>query len=125
MQTSPIRKEEIERYKLNEDIIRQTAQQIIKDFAQFGMEISFSGNLQMAYSELFTQMEQHVANLLNFNYPKLLSLLYQIDLSSEKLAKEQALNKDLAETELLTTLIVERELLKVLLRLYYKENGRL
>lgn len=125
MQESPIKKEEIERYKLNEDIVRQTAQQIIKDFAQFGMEINFSGNLQMAYQELFVQMQEHVSNLLNYNYPKLLSLLYQIDITNQKIAREQAMNVDLSEIELLTSLIMERELLKVLLRIYYKEHGRL
>jgi hypothetical protein len=125
MQEIPIKKEEIERYKQDEDIVRQTAQQIIKDFAQFGMEIHFSGNLQMAYDELFAQTKKHITNLLDSNYPKLLTLLYQIDLNSNKIAKEQALNEELTEAELLTKLIIERELLKVLFRIYYKEKGGL
>ena len=46
------------------DLIKDTANQIIKDFDMFGMEIKFSGNAYNAYEELFEQIEPQIKNLI-------------------------------------------------------------
>ena len=44
---------EIEKPKFNEQIIRDTTLQVIKDFANFDMEVSFPGDISFAYESLF------------------------------------------------------------------------
>lgn len=114
---------ELKKYHDNEDIVRQTAKQIIKDFALFGFTIEFPTDLKYAYQELYKQLELQIAELLSSNSSKILSLLYQIDIPEitiQRKASEQP-NKPLSEV--VTELIFLRELKKVLTRLYYKEHG--
>ena len=47
----------IEFFLNKEDIIQETAQQIMKDFGMFGIEITFSGNIENAYHELHEQTD--------------------------------------------------------------------
>ena len=63
-----IPKHELETYKKKEEIIKLTAEQIIKDFSQFGLDVSFSGVVQYAYNELFEQLLEHIILLLNKRY---------------------------------------------------------
>ena len=115
-----IPKSEIERSKLNEKLVRETAQQVIKDFAGFGMNIKFPDDLNYAYDELFKQLCIYIAELLERSPEKLSSLLYQIDLDEKKLATPEV--EDFHEHEWLSDLILEREFLKVLTRNYFKNH---
>lgn len=117
-----IPKHELENYKKKEEIIRLTAEQIIKDFNQFGLDVSFSGITQYAYDELFDQLLAHVIELINTNTQKLYSLLYQIDLSENKIRNIYGDNPERNLTEIVTELIIDRELKKVATRIYFKEN---
>jgi len=119
-----ISRSELERSKREEKFVLLTAQQVKKDFAMFGMQVDFSGNVNFAYHELFQQLSVHVENLLTTNYEKLKSLLYQIDLNEKELTRT---NSDLqfpSISELITHKILERELKKVLIREYFKEKGQ-
>ena len=117
-----IPKNELENYKKKEEIIRLTAAQIIKDFNQFGLEVCFSGIPAYAYEELYKQLLLHIVDLLNFNTQKLYSLLYQIDLSEHKIRNIYQENPDRELSEIVTELILDRELKKVVTRIYFKEN---
>jgi len=110
---------EIEKYKLNEQIIRDTAHQVIKDFAVFGMEVSFPGNISFAYESLYLQLKEIIAILLEREPEKLSALLYQIDLDENRMKSEPAL---FSEHEFISEMILEREFLKVLTRHYFKNN---
>ncbi len=112
----------ISSYRNRNEIIKQVALQIEKDFAQFGMEVNFSGKIEMAYTELFSQVEEHIADLLVNDYHRLQILLYQIDLSEKKIAQTEYRYPDVPKSKVLTELIIERELKKVLIRNYFKEN---
>ena len=118
--SSLIKKEEIERAKFDAEIIQLTASQIIKDFMQFGMEVNFSGDISSAYDELFDQLDVHISHLLNSSYQRLMSLLYQIDVGEAKLTKLIDNRPGSSISEVITEAILERELLKVLTRLYFK-----
>lgn len=118
--TSLIKKEEIERAKFDAEIIDLTAKQVMKDFMQFGMAVSFSGNIYSAYDELFDQLDVHISHLLNTSYQRLMSLLYQIDVGEAKLKKLIDDRPGSSISEVITEAILERELLKVLTRLYFK-----
>lgn len=120
-----ISRSEIERSKQEEKFIFLTAEQVRKDFAMFGMEVSFSGNVHFAYEELFKQLQSYIDNLLSNDYEKLMSLLYQIDLSEKELTKQDPGYNFETLSEIVTHKILERELKKVLIRTYFKEKGEI
>jgi hypothetical protein len=122
--TDLISQQELEKSKREEKFVLLTAQQVKKDFAMFGMEVDFSGNISFAYNELFQQLNVHIENLLNTNYEKLKSLLYQIDLSEKELTKTDPDLYFASISELVTHKILERELKKVLIRTYFKEKEK-
>lgn len=110
---------DIEAFRNRAEIIRLTAEQVIKDFALFGVEIIFTGNLINAYDELFEQLNESLVVLLNSDYSKLLSLLYHIDINEKDLNNRLASMSE-EPSEIITEMILERELKKVIIRKYYK-----
>ena len=123
MSSEIIRKADIERSKRETEVIQLTAEQIIKDFALFGMDIHFSGILDLAYDELYDQMLKHITYLMDSNQQKLLSLLYQIDLSEKKVLHEYSLEQEVSYNDVLTSMIIEREIVKVLTRIYFRDKN--
>lgn len=115
-----IPKNEIEKSRLNEQIVYETAQQVIKDFANFGMEISFPEDLNYAYDELYEQLKIIIFDLMQKNPGKLSALLYQIDVDERKM-KQNAPDM-FEEHEWITDLILEREFFKVLTRHYFRNH---
>jgi hypothetical protein len=97
-------------------LLQQVADQIIKDFGMLGMEIHFSGNPSLAYTELFGQVNAHLEGLARSNKQKYLSLLYRIDLSEQQVGKALADNPGDPFSAAVTDLILKRELQKVVLR---------
>jgi hypothetical protein len=118
----PITQEEIEKARHNEEVVRLTALQIIKDFAQFGIPVDFPNDLKMAYDQLFMQLESHIYNLITNNLQRLYALLYRIDITEQMISKRQKIRFDQALPQIITDLILERELKKVLFRLYFKNQ---
>lgn len=112
----------IESYKDQADLVEKTAAQITKDFALFGLPIDFKGDSDWAYTELFNQMCPIIDRLIHHDYPRLLSLLYQIDLSPATIKKAREENPDMPENEMLTQLIIYREFKKVVMRLFFKSK---
>ncbi len=120
MNFSLIPKSEIEKSRLNVDIVHDTALQIIKDFGSFGLEIHFPEDLNYAYENLFEQLAIQIGPLLLYQPERLASLLYQIDLDEEKIRNPQV--ELFQEQEWIAGLILEREFLKVLTRYYFKNK---
>ena len=120
-----ISQSQLDRSKKEEKFVLLTAEQVRKDFAMFGMEVQFSGNVNFVYTELFNQLLVFIDKLLSEDSEKLMSLLYQIDLSEKELSKKEP-NIDFETIpEIITHKILERELKKVLLRAYFKEKGQI
>jgi len=115
-----ISKAEMERSRQNEEIIRDTARQVIKDFASFGMDISFPDDLHYAYDDLYAQLIPVVGRLMETNPEKLAALLYQIDLDERKIRNAEV--ELFTEHEWISGLILEREFLKVLTRYYFRRS---
>ena len=113
---------DIEIYKTKNEVIRQTAEQVKKDFNMFGMDVEFTGDADMAYNEMFMQLTAHVSHLLEIDPHRLSSLLYQVDLGENKIMESSALHPEFTLSEVITELIIHRELKKVLIRNYYKNN---
>jgi hypothetical protein len=114
---------ELSQYYRKQEYIRQTAAQVIKDFAEFGIDITFSGDTTKAYDELFTQLNHHMEIILAKHYGLLFNLLYRIDLNEKEIIKATVRHPEYSQSEIISDLIIQRELKKVLIRNYFKEQG--
>ncbi len=103
-------------------MVKQTAEQIIKDFGLFGIDIHFSGSINNAYDELHEQLVEQVTYLLEINSQKLLSVLYQIDVNEKKMLDSQNDFPQYDHVELIAHEIIVRELKKVVTRDYFRNN---
>lgn len=116
-------KDELSRAAKRDELIRETAAQIIKDFGEFNLEVTFSGNTGSFYDELASQMEPHVAYLIQYSYPRFMGLLYRIDINDAEIARYEEEMKGFPYSRIITELIIHRELKKVLFREYFRNNG--
>jgi hypothetical protein len=115
-------KGELQKATQKEDLILAAAGQIIKDFAEFGLEVQFSGETASFYEELSEQLEVHVRQLISENYSGFMGLLYRIDIGSQDIAQYEADMKGFPYARIITELIIHREIKKVLFRAYFKEK---
>lgn len=120
MELPVVSNQNVEALLNREEIVRQTAEQIMKDFGMFGVEISFSGNIDKAYDELHKQLIDQIGNLIERNYDLLLSVLYQVDITDREIAKTQAELPHYSHIEVVAHQVIVRDLKKVLLRRYFK-----
>jgi hypothetical protein len=111
---------DLEKHKENVEIVHLTAKQISKDFAMFGMDITFSGNTTFAYPELMSQLTGHLRTLLSAGQEKLFALMYQIDISQASVHECLRLSDDPASA--LADLIIRREMMKVLTVQFFKKQ---
>jgi hypothetical protein len=114
---------EIQKAAKREDLIRETAEQIIKDFSEFDIEIKFSGNVEDFYQELFAQMQFHVDNLLATSGEKFFNLLYRIDVEPSDIDLYQHEMPRVALSDVITELIIHRELKKIMIRDYFRQSN--
>lgn len=113
---------DLEKYHDNLEIVYLTAKQISKDFAMFGMEITFSGNTAFAYPELMEQLTQHLQFLLQNDQERLFALMYQIDIDQKSVGV--CLRSHENPPGGLADLIIRREMLKVLTVRYFKNQKK-
>jgi hypothetical protein len=123
MHNLPVIKEDLARYHNDKEIVRLTAMQVIKDFERFGYEISFPEDMFFAYDQLFSQLAPLIRELLNLNLSKLYSLLYSIDLSEKTIKKAVNEMENIPLHEVITHLVLDRELRKVITRQYFSRNS--
>ena len=112
----------IEFFLNREDIIQETAQQIMKDFGMFGIEITFSGNMGNAYNELHEQLINQISTYLDRDYGRLMAVLYQVDITEKEIAKAHRDLPHYNDLEILAHQVIFRDLKKVLFRRYYKSK---
>nr|WP_319573397.1 hypothetical protein [uncultured Draconibacterium sp.] len=109
------------------EIVQQTAEQIMKDFGMFGVEITFSGDTDNAYQELHQQLIDQITGLVETNYDLLLSVLYQVDITNREIVQAEYDLPHYTHIEIIAHQVIARDLKKVLLRRYFKmkdgENG--
>lgn len=120
MELPVVKNDNISSLLVRAEIVRDTAEQIMKDFGMFGVEINFSGEVATAYEELHGQLVNQISNLINVNYDKLLSVLYQVDITEREMAKAQNDLPHYSHIEIIAHQVIARELKKVLWRRYFK-----
>ena len=105
------------------DLIQETADQIMKDFGMFGIEITFSGNTETAYQELHEQLINQISIYLDRDYSRLMAVLYQVDITEHEIAKAHRELPHYNDLEILAHQVIFRDLKKVLYRRYYKSQS--
>lgn len=115
-----VRSSNISMHLSREDIVLETAAQIMKDFGIFGVVITFSGDTTNAYYELHNQLVHQIESLLDRDYGRLLSVLYQVDISDKDFAKSAEELPEYNQVELIAHQIIVRDLKKVLTRHYFR-----
>ena len=115
--------EEIRKAAKREDLVRETADQIIKDFAEFSLTVSFSGRVADFYQELFGQMEEHVKNLMAHDAARFFNLLYRIDVAPDEIDRYQKEFPGQTLSGIITELILHRELKKVMIKDYFRRSN--
>ena len=111
----------LDQYRYDYEIVRSTAEQVIKDFGTHSIEIKFSGNPLTAFDELLQQLIPVLDSLSKSNPSKLSALLYRIDLEESKTRNLPSGKERFAQ---LALLILQREFKKVLIRKYFGEKGK-
>lgn len=104
------------------DLLEKVVEQIKKDFNWFNFEITFKGKIESPYQELYQQILPLIDELLNDDYPKLMAMLYRIDLDEGFLNRRLKESKQADTDEIITDLIIKRELQKVIIRDMYSSN---
>lgn len=110
----------VSRHLSQAEIVKQTAEQIMKDFGMFGVEITFSGDVNNAYQELHIQLINQITLLVERNYDLLLSVLYQVDITDKEIHKAKQELPHYSHIEIIAHQVIVRDLKKVLLRRYFK-----
>ena len=122
MELPQIRNDNVSQFLNRDEIVRDTASQIMKDFGMFGVEITFSGDVNNAYDELHGQLAEQITGLIQTNYDKLLSVLYQVDITDREIYKAEQELPHYSHIEIIAHQVIVRDLKKVLLRRYFKAN---
>ena len=111
-----------ENYRYDLEIIRGTAEQIIRDFNIDGFEIIFSGNPHNAFKELKTQIGPVIKKLFTDDGSSFQSLLYRIDINEKEYKHALASLTTPDVEEKLSELIIQREFQKVITRKYFSDT---
>ncbi len=110
---------ELSAYYSRTDLLEKVVEQLKKDFNWFNFTITFTGKNETPYQELYEQILPLVDELLNDDYPKLMAMLYRIDLDDELLNRKLKESAQADTDEVITDLILKRELQKVIIREMY------
>ena len=114
-----ISKESIEKAKNNVALIRATCLQIQKDFRLFDEEIIIQVDSTEPYQEMYEQIMPIIDRLLNLDSARFFSLLYAIDIPEQDVRAIIFDSRGEDAAKELTHLIIQRELLKVLIRKHF------
>lgn len=85
--------------------------------------VGFDQSLKADDALLFEALANHIEDLINHDFNKLISILYRIDVSQEKL-KEALSNRkqDQSQGEIIADLIIKRQLQKLKFREEFKQK---
>jgi hypothetical protein len=110
-----------EKYRHDLAIIRDTAKQIVRDL-NVDFEFFFSGNEQMAFEELKTQLKPLVEKIYKGDRHSFSLLLYRIDINEKDYKKAISESNVSSFEERIAELIIRREFQKVLTKKYFSDR---
>ena len=106
----------VHKYFKDTELLKEVVGQIQKDFEWYNIKIEFKGIDKTPYEELFEQIFPHIDRMIVEEYEKLQNIMYKIDLEEEKVNRYLRENPMADTSELITDLILKRELQKVVIR---------
>lgn len=122
MDLPQIQNNKLEEFLNREDIVRETIAQIIRDFEMFGLDITFSGQLNNVYKEMHAKVKAKVEELLAGNSGQMYALLYRIDITDISIIKAAQELPQYNHVGVIAHQIIVRDLQKVLTRRYFKQE---
>lgn len=114
---------QIEQYFNNRRIIDATMRQLEKDFSldEDSVQLKdYQGNL---FEQLFEVVYPIINKLITNNYQQFLNTLYRIDVNEFKLKQEMAKVDANQYSEVVTRLVLQKELQKVIIRNIYSTKN--
>ncbi len=109
-----------EKYRDDEEIIRLTVQQLIKDLGSLSPEFLFSGQKTTMFEELAIQVAEVLGKIRKSNPALLRVLLYRVDIRESEISG----SADPGSLKTLAEKIILREFQKVLTRRFFSEGGK-
>jgi len=88
-----------------------------------GLELSLPEAGTLSYDSLLQELNGLIGPLFEGNSQKLFSLLYRIDISEKDLSVAGLELKDYSHSEIISHVIIVRELRKILIREYYNNES--
>ncbi|MCP9770959.1 hypothetical protein EGI22_23895 [Lacihabitans sp. LS3-19] len=122
MNLPEIRNANLESFLDKQEIVKALIAQISKDLGMYGIELHFEENAKTTYQILHNELVSKIENLFKNDSSRLFSILYRVDISEKDLALAGIELPDYNHTEIVAHQIIKRELKKVLIRKYYKNE---
>jgi hypothetical protein len=122
MNLPEIRNTNLESFIDKKEIISALIVQISKDLGMYGIELHFEENIKITYQILHSELVSKIENLFKNDSSRLFSILYRVDISEKDLAMAGTDLPDYNHTEIVAHQIIKRELKKVLIRKFYKND---
>lgn len=122
MNLPEIRNTNLEIFLDKQEIVKVLIAQISKDLGMYGIELHFEENTKITYQILHNELVSKIENLFKNESSRLFSILYRVDISEKDLAMAGGDLPDYNQTEIVAHQIIKRELKKVLIRKFYKNE---
>ena len=110
-----------DKFFINPELVQQLVQQLEKDFIHSHIFVN-RDKASLKGDEIFDLVHVKVKELMSKNYTELANTFYRVDISEKQLKDALHVNSAKEESELITELILKRELQKVVYRNIYKQN---
>jgi hypothetical protein len=110
-----MREDQLEKYRHDLAYLREMAAQTEKDFGRFGYDFSFHPELPVSFDRYRDELAQALQHWCKADPERIPSLLYHIDLPEHMVPPGYGCK----DTSLLSERILQRELIKVILRKHY------
>jgi hypothetical protein len=107
-----------EQYRYDEQIIRETTEQIVRDFNNDQLKLVFSGNPRLAFTELKNQLMPFIKDLMK-SPAAFQGFLYRVDVSESEYIKTLNASSPESLEAGIAEMIIRREFRKVLTRKYF------
>ncbi len=101
------------------DLFEKFKIQLKKDFEICGLDTEFISNLIPDYDLIFNLLNIEIEKINRSSSNKLNSLLYRVDISEQQIKKAFTANSNVTLNEIITELIIKRELQKIIIKEHY------
>ena len=110
-----------DKFFINPDMVQQLLQQLEKDFVHSDMLTGLDPKT-LKGNDIYDLVHAKVKELMGRNFGELSNTFYRVDISERQLKDAMSVDTKKTESEIITELILKRELQKVVYRNIYKQN---